>query len=216
MFTPACPSTRTPSSRVSPGARVRTLALALAGVAAVALSADVALSRRDADSLQRKVMSIQQYGRSPLPGARLTPVTEAELNSFLRFVAGPDLPPGVVDPYLRMVGDGQVEGRAVVDLDRVRVAKPRGWLDPMNLLTGRVLVTASGSLSAADGLARFDLAYASIAGVPIPKMVLAELVAFYSQTPDSPRGIGLDDPFPLPARVQEIHVQAGQAVVIQK
>jgi hypothetical protein len=185
-------------------------------LAATALCADVALSRRDADSLLRKIITIQQYGTAPLPGARLTPITEAELNSFLRFVAGPQLPPGVVDPYLRMAGEGRVEGRAVVDLDRVRTARTRGWLDPMNLLTGRLLVSATGSLSASNGMARFDLSYASIAGVPIPKIVLAELVAFYSQSPDYPRGVGLDDPFPLPSRVTEIHVQTGQTVVIQK
>ena len=61
-----------------------------------------------------------------------------------------------------------------------------------------------------------DRSYASIAGIPIPKVVLAELVAFYTQSPDYPRGVGLDDPLPLPSRVREIHVQTGQAVVIQK
>ena len=185
-------------------------------VCVAALSADVALSQRDADSLQRKVMTIQQYGAKPLGGARLTPITEAELNSFLRFVAADQLPTGVVDPYLRMAGDGRVEGRAVVDLDRVRTSRTRGWLDPMNLLTGRLLVSATGALSAVDGQARFDLAYASIAGVPIPKVVLAELVAYYTQSADYPRGVGLDDAFPLPSRVKEIHVQTGQAVVIQR
>jgi hypothetical protein len=190
--------------------------VACLAVAATALIADVALTRRDADSLLRKVITIQQYGEAPLPGARLTPITEAELNSYLRFVAGPLLPTGVVDPYLKMAGDGRVEGRAVVDLDRVRTSRQRGWLDPMNLATGRLLVSATGSLSAANGLARFDLSYASVAGVPIPKVVLAELVAYYSQSPDYPRGIGLDDPFPLPSRVKEIHVQTGQTVVIQK
>lgn len=203
-------------ARVVPRSLCASIALVVCGAAGGALSADVALSQREADSLQRKVMTIQQYGQAPLTGERLTPISEAELNSYLRFVAGPQLPPGVVDPYLRLVGEGKVEGRAVVDLDRVRTATTRGWLDPMNLVTGRLLVSASGELSATNGIARFTFAYASIAGVPIPRVVLAELVAYYSQSADFPRGIGLDDPFPLTARIKEIHVQSGQAIVIQK
>ncbi|MBL8144062.1 MAG: hypothetical protein JNM38_23305 [Acidobacteria bacterium] len=214
MRTPPTPPSLVRRVRLCRRAAVGAIVLATLGSAG--LVADVALSQRAADSLQRKVLTIVQYGETPLAGARLTPITEAELNSYLRFVAGPQLPTGVVEPYLRMVGEGRVEGRAVVDLDRVRTARTRGWLDPMNLLTGRLLVSATGSLSAAEGLARFNLSYASIAGIPIPKVVLAELVAFYTQSPDYPRGVGLDDPLPLPSRVREIHVQTGQAVVIQK
>jgi hypothetical protein len=40
-------------------------------------------------------------------------------------------------------------------------------------------------------------------------------VSYYSRTPEKPAGIGLDDPFALPARIREIHVERGQAIIVQ-
>ena len=56
---------------------------------------------------------------------------------------------------------------------------------------------------------------ATISGVPVPKTVLQQVVSYYSRTPEDPDGIGLDDAFELPAQIQEIRVQPGQAVVVQ-
>ena len=41
----------------------------------------------------------------------------------------------------------------------------------------------------------------------MPKFVLQEIVSHYSRTPEKPAGIGLDDPFALPARIREIQVE---------
>jgi hypothetical protein len=180
------------------------------------LLADVALSQRSSDALQRKILGIQQYAGTTLAGSRLTPVTEAELNSYIRFSLAPQIPTGVVEPYVAIVGGGQVRGRAVVDLDLVRKAKTRGWLDPLAYLSGRVPVTAAGSLTAADGKARLELSETTISGVAVPLAVLQELVGFYSRSPNYPNGVDLDEPFDLPARIKEIHVEAGQAIVVQR
>ena len=51
--------------------------------------------------------------------------------------------------------------------------------------------------------------------VPIPKVLLQEIVSYYSRTAENPSGIGLDAPFALPARIREIQVEPGRAVVIQ-
>ncbi len=192
------------------------LLLAAATAAGGRAWADVALSQREADSLQRKILAIQQFATSPLPGARLTPVSEAELNSYIRFALAADLPSGVVEPYVAIVGNGEVRGRAVVDLDAVRTARPRGWLDPLAYVTGRVPVTATGRLVAQDGAARFEFWNATLAGVGVPKAVLDELVAFYTRSEASPRGLSLDDAFELPARIAEITVEPGRAILIQR
>src|SRR5262249_22665487 len=106
--------------------------------------------------------------------------------------------------------------RAVVDLDAVRRQKSsRGLLDPLSYAGGRLAITASGVLTALNGIGRFVLESATMAGVPIPKSILQEVVSYYSRTPGNPAGIGLDDPFPLPARIREIQVDAGRAIVIQ-
>jgi hypothetical protein len=194
-------------------------ALAICGVlATVQPIAQPRLTTQDADRFQSKLVEIVTYGKStPARGAkgRSTSVTDAEVNSYLRFHAREQVPVGIVDPLLKAVGDGRVNGRAIVDLDAVRKQKQRGWLDPLAYLTGRVPVTASGRLHTKDGVGRFELYSAEISGVTIPKAVLQELVSFYSRTPENPAGIDMDAPFELPSRIREIRVGTGQATIVQ-
>src|SRR5207253_6867102 len=96
------------------------LVLFVAVVAQALLLADVRAARRDADLLKQKVATIQQLSASPTSHVRKTTVTETELNAYLALDAGSDLPAGVVDPSIAILGPGRVSGRAVVDLDAVR------------------------------------------------------------------------------------------------
>ena len=191
------------------------LAVALLGAAP---NADVRPSKRDATSLKQKVDAITAYG-AKAPSSkqvRRTTLTENEVNSYLEFEAKSQLPTGVVEPSLSAVGPGRVSGRAVVDLDAVRKAKnPTSLLDPMNYLFGRLPVTATGTLTTTNGVGRFSLESASVGSVPMPKVLLQEIVSYYSRTPEKPSGISLDDPFALPSRIREIQVERGQAIIVQ-
>jgi len=194
------------------------LALSLAAIVVAGLTvlADTAgPSRADAVSLKRKVTSITEFSARPTKQPRRTTVTENEVNAYLTFDALDQLPAGVVEPVITIVGPGRVTGRAVVDLYAVRKQKPRTMLDPMNLATGRLPVTATGLLTTGNGIGQFQLESASLGPVPIPKVLLQEIVSFYSRTPENPAGIGLDAPFALPARIREIQVEPGRAVVVQ-
>ena len=103
-----------------------------------------------------------------------------------------------------------------MDLDAVRrERKATSLLDPVTYLTGRLPVTATGVLKTSNGVGRFQLESASVSSVPIPKLLLQEIVSYYSRTPENPSGISLDDPFALPARIREIQVERGQAVIVQ-
>jgi hypothetical protein len=103
-----------------------------------------------------------------------------------------------------------------VDLDAVRRAKAsRSWFDPTNYLTGKLPVTATGRLQTSNGVGRFELESASVGGVPVPKLLLQEIVSHYSRSAQNPSGINLDDPFALPARIREIQVERGQAIIVQ-
>ena len=59
------------------------------------------------------------------------------------------------------------------------------------------------------------LCWPCVSGVPIPKLLLQEIVSYYSKTRENPAGINLDDPFALPAGIREIQVERGQAIVVQ-
>lgn len=186
-------------------------------VASVSLAATApAPLRRDADELKQKIAAISARGAHPAPGVVRTMVTEQEVNAYLAFEAAPALPPGVVDPSISILGGNRVTGRAVVDLDRVRQERnPVSLLDPVRYFRGRLMVKATGVVRAGNGLARFELESADVAGVPIPKLVLQQIVGYYSRSRERPEGISLDDPLVLPAGIKSLEIDAGRAVVVQ-
>jgi hypothetical protein len=182
----------------------------------ISVHADVRASRRDATALKQKIATITAHGEKPARELRRTTVTEGEVNSYIVFEAGDQVPTGVVDPYITILGGGRVSGRAVVDLDAVRKQKnPTSLLDPMNYLMGKLPVTATGVLRTTNGVGRFELESAAVSRIPVPKLFLQEIVSYYSRTPQNPAGINLDDPFELPARIREIQVERGQAIIVQ-
>jgi len=189
-------------------------------VAAVTLSAQTGgqpASRRDADLLKQKIALIaEQGGAAPSERRLRTTLTEQEVNAYLAHDGQEFLPAGVVSPGVTILGTGRLSGRAIVDLDQIREdRKPTSLLDPMSYLRGRLPVTATGGLRTSNGVATFQFESADVGGVPIPKLLLQQMVGYYSRSPTRPSGFSLDDPVPLPARIREIQLQRGQAIVIQ-
>jgi len=192
------------------------LALCLVMALGISAQADVRTSRRDAATLKQKVATITAHAERATRQTRRTTVTENEVNSYLEFEAREQLPTGVVEPSLSILGGGRVSARAVVDLDAVRRQKnPTSLLDPMNYLMGRLPVTATGVLRTSQGVGHIEFESAAISRLPIPKFLLQEIVSYYSRTEQNPAGINLDDPFALPARIREIQVERGQAIIVQ-
>lgn len=197
---------------------MRTRSAALLLLVITPLAGQPRFTKQDADRFQSKLAKIVQLGNAaPIRAAapQSTPVSDLEVNSYLRFHAADQIPVGILEPTLNALGDGLVSGRAVVDLDAVRKQKQRGWLDPMSYLTGRLPVTAAGRLTTKDGIGQFQLDSAEISGVTVPKAVLQELLTHYSRTPENPAGIDMDAPFELPSRIREIRVGTGTSTVVQ-
>ena len=195
---------------------VLTCAIGIASIVGIGVDADVRASKRDAALLKQKVAAITAHGEKPTKVARRTTVTDSEVNAYLVYEARDQIPVGVVEPSVTAIGPGRLSGRAVVDLDAVRKQKaPTSLLDPMNYLMGRLAVTAVGKLRTSNGIGHFDLESASVGSIPVPKILLQEIVSYYSRTPEKPSGIGLDDSFALPARIREIQVERGQAIIVQ-
>jgi len=196
--------------------RIAAALTASAALAVVAAAADQAPLRRDADQLKQKFEAIQN--RSVAPDARpvKTAISEREVNAYLAYELAPNLPAGVVEPSVTILGPNRLSGRALVDLDRVKAsAKPTSRLDPMYYLSGRLPVAATGTLKTHQGVGEFQLESADVSGVPIPKFVLQRIVSYYSQSAEQPSGISIDRAFELPANIKEIQVDRGQAIVVQ-
>jgi hypothetical protein len=197
--------------------RIRLLGLAAALCASLPVFAAVPPpSRQDAARLRLKVEAIERNAQARRPAPLVTRLTEREVNAYLSYDVRDQLPPGLTEPRITVLPDLRLSGTATIDLDAVRRQRQaRGWLDPLGYLGGKVPVALSGRLTASGGLARFALDRATVGGVPVPKMIVQELVTFYSRTPDNPRGLNIDDPYPLPARIREIDIRPGEAVVKQ-
>lgn len=174
-------------------------------------------SRQAADTLSQKITAITQRAANPR-GAQPASVTltEDELNSWFAYRGGKYLPAGVSRPSVTLMGGGSLKGVATLDLEAVaRRRSSGGALDPLSYLGGKVPVTVTGTLQTRAGTGRFDVQSTDIAGIPLPKFLLQELLSIYAASPEQPDGVRLDEPFALPANIQRIDVGLGQMVVVQ-
>ncbi len=173
--------------------------------------------RRDADGMVRKLEAIAARGKRPVVNARpmRTTFTDSEVNAYFKVYGSTFLPQGVVDPQLAIEQGGRVRAKSLVDLDAVRASKPRGWMDPMAWVSGKLEVTVAGTLTAGDGRGVFALEAATLGGITVPKVVLQELVSHYSRSPELPGGVNIDQPFPLPSQIRTVETGPGAATVVQ-
>ena len=183
---------------------------------AVASLAALQLSREQGDKLARKIEEINKNSGAEPVRSKRTPMTDPEVNSYLAFNVKDKIPRGLANPEIRTVGDGQLAGRVFVDMDEFKRGRSSGGLmDPLSYISGQVPLTARGVLSTRNGRGQFQLISAEIHGVPLPKPIVQELVSFFSRTAERPNGFNVDEPFNLPARIREVAVNQGEAVVIQ-
>lgn len=174
------------------------------------------VSRREAARLQAKIDQINQHKAARGKVAARTPITETEVNSYLRYELGDRMPDGVKDPWVSLLDEGRVSGKATVDLARVgQSRKSGGMLDPFNYLTGTLPVAVNGVLRTRNGTGTFSLESASVSGIPVPTWMLQEIVSHYSKSESAPQGVSIEKPFVLPSGIREIQLAKGQAIVVQ-
>ena len=174
----------------------------------------------DNDQMQQALAVIMTRANAPVtkgkPSSTLrTTFSDTQLNAWLLADGKDNVPVGLLSPKVAFLAASGVTAKAVVDLDAVRKSRPRGMMDPMNLLSGLVPVTLTGTLSGTGGMGTFDVQSASLGTWPLPRSILQELIAFYSKSPEYPDGITLGKPFPLPALVKSLLIAKGTATVVQ-
>ena len=176
-----------------------------------------ALSKTDADSLERKLAALLARGALSEPSARplRTVITDREVNAYFKHQGAEQLPLGVVNPTVTILEGGRVQALATVDLDAVRKSKERSWSDPLTYVSGTIDVYAVGKLRCANGKGVVELESATLGAVPIPKVLLQEIISYYSRTPASPGGFSLDQPFDLPQKIRQVDLQRGSATIVQ-
>lgn len=189
--------------------------LPVAGLLSAAAQRGGQPTAEDGQRLAAKLARIIDRGSRSSEGRRQVVLLEREVNAYLRFQAASQLPPGVAEPHITLARGGRVVARARIDLDAVAAGRERSVLDPLSYLRGNLPVTASGILEVRDGIGRIQVESVTVAGLPVPALVLDLLVRFHSRSAAYPLGFDLADPFELPYRIREIDVAAGQAVIVQ-
>jgi hypothetical protein len=184
--------------------------------AAVSVTAALKISKEQGDRLERKIEEIAKNASAEPVRSKKTLMSESEVNSYLNFNVKEKFPRGLSHPQISGLGNGNLAGRVFIDLDEFKRQRGSGGImDPLNYISGQVPLTARGVLRARDGKGQFELISAEIHRIPIPKPLVQELVTFFSRTQETPRGINIDEPFNLPAKIREVIVNQGEAVVTQ-
>lgn len=188
--------------------------LAVAGAASTGAQSPQA----QADVAQAKLNAVMAVTPAPANGRakapRRTVFTQAEMNAYLKYRAR-WLPQGITDPSVQFVGPNRIATLVTADLDGVRKKGSGGWFDPTSYLTGRLPVYVTGTLTTSAGTGRFALDTATVDGIPVPRVFVQELLAYYTRSEANPNGVRMEEPFELPSEIDRIDVAAGQAVVIQ-
>lgn len=188
----------------------------LAGLFVCSLFAADPVSRREAARLQAKLDKITKGPAAASRTPATTAITETEVNSYLQFELSDRIPDGVTDPWVSILENGRLSGKATVDLARVgKSRKSGGMLDPFNYLSGSLPLAVNGVLKTSSGVANFAVESASISSVPVPVWMLQEIVSYYSKSESAPNGVAIDKPFALPNGIREIRTARGQATVVQ-
>ena len=152
--------------------------------------------------------------RARAAAPRRTVFSQTEMNAYLKYRAE-WLPVGLTEPTVQFVGPNRVATLVTADLDGVRRKSSGGWFDPTSYLSGRVPVYVTGTLTTEKGQGRFVLETATVDGIPVPRVFIHELMAFYTRSATNPGGVRMEEPFDLPSEIERIDVTTGQAIVIQ-
>ena len=188
-------------------------AIVLSLAVLVEASRQSALSAADGQRLLDKLVEISS--RDGTESGAPVVIHQREVNGYLHFQAVPDLPAGVSETDVALRNGGSVSVRATVDLSAIREARDRGALDPLRYLSGRLPVTADGSVRSHSGVGHVEVESVSIGGIPMPSSVFAELVRYHSRSQQYPDGIDVNEPFDLPYGVIELRVEHERVVVVQ-
>jgi hypothetical protein len=197
-------------------ARLALVSLVVLNLAAGLFAAADPVNRRDAARLQAKIDKIAKNGLGRRAVSTRTSISEAELNSYLRYELGDRIPAGVKDPWVTILDENRLSGRAVVDLNEFAKSRKSGnMLDPWSLVGGNLPVAVNGVLRTKNGVGTFGVESVSLSGVPVPNWMLQEIVSYYSKSSTAPQGVSIEQPFALPAGIREIQLARGQAIVVQ-
>jgi len=173
------------------------------------------LTIEDGDRAALKLAAVVERSLNNPNGTQRVVLSQSEVNAYLTFHVFSEVPGLITQPQIKMIGDGRLVAEAVASLEEVDLVGQSDALSPLQYLRGSVKVSARGSLNTEDGTGKLEVESVSVAGIPVPLVVLDELVRRYSRTDSAPTGFDIAEPFVLPYRIREVLIQVGETVIVQ-
>ena len=173
------------------------------------------LSERAAAAFQRKLTELSGSPSSSHRPLKSIVVTDAEVNSYLKYDRPAFLPPAVSNLVIHLKPEG-IDGAADVNFDKLQSAQPSatdlGTRLIASIFTGTQHVTALAKIASSNGTGKI-----TIQDVHVGSMALSDwLVNWLLQTyVESQYKIDLNKPFPLPAHVTRIDFAPGKAIFVR-
>jgi hypothetical protein len=165
-----------------------------------------------AESLARKLTSIEARKRQKVTKPGTVEVTEHELNSYLNLKLKEDMPTGISDVQVSMQRE-RLQATGQVDLDKLDVKKGASPFSPLNLLSGKVPVLLRGRLLGQDGFGNVQIEEVQLATIPVPVSVLGRLIATSTRNERNPEGFDINAPFRFPYSVKRVRIEPGRALL---
>jgi hypothetical protein len=165
-----------------------------------------------AESLARKLTSIEARKREKVSKPGTVVVTEHELNSYLNLKLGQDMPTGISDVQVSMQAE-RLQATGQVDLDKLDIKKGSSPFSPLSLLSGKVPVLLRGRLQSLNGFGNVQIEEVQLATIPVPVSVLERLIATSTRSASNPEGFDINAPFRFPYSVKRVRIEPGRALL---
>lgn len=174
------------------------------------------VEKDSATRLQEKIDALMANGaKSPVAPQSIT-LAQDEVNLFLASFLKKEIPQGIEDPHVTMLGNARIVARVLVDVDEFKRKSGRKTASgPLNFFSGKIPVLLRGELTGREGQGQFRLVSAEANGLGLPRALVLELLATHTRTRENPRGFELEKPFDLPLKIRELTVQPGELSVLQ-
>ena len=172
------------------------------------------LSWDQANSLTRKLESIEQRRTAKNPKKQTVLFTQGEVNSYLNLVYADQLPKGVRDVEVRLDRD-RLFAKGLVNIDRVKgkVGESGGGWGPLSFLSGVVPVEITGKVTGKDGFGQIVWESVYLSSMRVPTSVLEQLVLSATKSEAHPEGFDISAPFRLPYSVDRLRLEPGRALL---
>lgn len=188
----------------------------LAGeLAASGAAAGPGISEQAAAAFQRKLMELSSPPAHSRGALKPIVVTDAEINSYLKYDRPAFLPPAVNDLVIHLKPEG-IYGSSKVNFDDLQAGQPAsndlGTRLMASIFRGTQRVSALAKIASSNGTGKL-----TIQDVHVGSLVLSDwLVNWLLQTyVESQYKVNLNKPFLLPPQVSRIDFAPGKAIFVR-